>query len=256
MIELCNVCAGYGGNRVLKDVSLKFEQGKITAVLGPNGSGKSTLIKTALSLIQKDSGKILLDGTDTDELDGKTLARKMSYMAQARPTPNISARKMVLHGRFPYLGYPRKYKKEDFDAADEALIKADATDIADKYLPQLSGGQRQKAYFAMVLCQNTDTVFMDEPTTYLDVEHQLYVMETARKLSDDNKAVVVVLHDLCMAMRYADEIVILNNGQVAVSGSPDEVYSTGIIDSIFNIRFRRIETDEGYRYYFEKMEKD
>ncbi len=251
MIELRDLSAGYGRDTILHHINVSFRPGELTVILGPNGSGKSTLIRTVLGLQEKLSGSILIDGEDSASLSPGAIARKMSYMAQSRPTPNITAKKMVLHGRFPYLSYPRRYRREDHDAARSAMERADCAELSDRNLPELSGGQRQKVYLAMALCQNTETVFMDEPTTYLDVEHQLGVMNTARMLADEGKAVVLVLHDLCLAMSCADRVLLLNGGGIVSDGTPEEVFSSGLIDSVFNIKFRRVRTDTGTHYYYE-----
>ncbi len=251
MIEVRDLSVSYGAGQVLRDVSVTFPAGRLTALLGVNGSGKSTLIRAAALLQSRQSGRILVDGEDAEAIGGRRLATKISYMAQARPTPSISARRMVLHGRFPYLGYPRRYRPEDYLAAELALERADAADLADRYMPELSGGQRQKVYLAMVLAQDADTVFMDEPTTYLDVAHQLRVMDTARELAEGGKAVVLVLHDLCMAMRLADEVIVLDGGTVRAKGAPEEIYASGVLDAVFGVRVRRIRAHSLWQYYCE-----
>ena len=250
MIEVKDLSVGYGGKCILSALNIRFMPGELTVIIGPNGSGKSTLIRTILGLQTKLGGEILIDGENADGIKPKLRAQRMSYMAQARSTPNISSRSMVLHGRFPYLGYPRRYRAEDHMIARRAMERAGATELAERYLPELSGGQRQKVYLAMALAQDTQTLFMDEPTTYLDAEHQLHVMHMARKLAVDGRAVVMVLHDLCMAMRSTDRVLLLDGG-IAADGSPDMVYSTGLIDRIFNIKLRRIMTDGGWQYYYE-----
>lgn len=250
MIEVKDLSVGYGGKCILSALNIRFMPGELTVIIGPNGSGKSTLIRTILGLQTKLGGEILIDGENSDGVKPKLRAQRMSYMAQSRSTPNISSRSMVLHGRFPYLGYPRRYRAEDHMIARRAMERAGASKLAERYLPELSGGQRQKVYLAMALAQDTQTLFMDEPTTYLDAEHQLHVMYMARKLAEDGRAVVMVLHDLCMAMRSADRVLLLDGG-IAADGSPDEVYSTELIDRIFNIKLRRIMTDEGWQYYYE-----
>ena len=252
MIEVKNLSVGYGRERVLENVSLDFRPGELTVLLGPNGSGKSTLIRTVLGLQEKLSGEILIDGQPAETLSPGASARKMSYMAQSRPTPSISARKMVLHGRFPYLSFPRRYRKEDHEAARNAMERTGALPLAEKLLTQLSGGQKQKVYLAMTLAQDTQTIFMDEPTTYLDVEHQLSVMETARTLADEGRAVVLVLHDLCMALRCADRVLLLEKGRLAYDGDVEGLYASALVDKVFNIRLRRIGTDRGWHYYYER----
>ena len=249
MIELTNLRAGYPGRTVLEDVTLSFPPGQVLALVGPNGSGKSTLLRTALGLIPKQGGEIRVDGDKLEDLSPRQLAQRAAYLAQSRPVPNITAGRMVLHGRFPYLSYPRRYRPEDHAIAQKALEQADALDLAQRSMPQLSGGQRQKVYLAMALAQDTGTVLLDEPTTYLDVGHQQEVMATARLLASEGKAVVAVLHDLCLAMRFAHRLAVLDGGRLQGVGTPEELYQSGILDQVFSITLRRVETEDGWRYY-------
>lgn len=250
MIELRGVCAGYPGRPVLKDVSLSFEPGKVLVLLGPNGCGKSTLLQTANGLLVKSGGQVLLDGVPIEDCSTRQIAQKVAYLPQSRTVPNITARRMVLHGRFPYLSYPRRYRREDHRAVDKALKWAGAEETADRLLTQLSGGQRQKVYLAMALAQDTQCVLMDEPTTYLDVRHQLEVMEVAHRLSGEGKAVVLVLHDLCLAMQCADEIAVLQDGRILQTGTPQEIYDRGVLDQVMEVSLKRVETEDGWRYYY------
>lgn len=252
MISTKNLSAGYGNKVVLSDISVDFKPGEFTVLLGPNGCGKSTLIKTLLGLEEKLSGEIFIDGTEIEKLDRRQLAQKASYMPQSRPTPNITAMRMVLHGRFPYLSFPRHYRKEDFEIARKALERVDAWELAPCYMPRLSGGQKQKIYLAMVLAQDTETVFMDEPTTFLDIEHQLSVMENIRSLTSQGKSVVMVLHDISMAMRYAHRILLFSDGALRADGTPEEIFSSGQIEKVFNVGLKRVNTEEGWQYYYHK----
>ena len=171
-------------------------------------------------------------------------------MPQDRPVPSISVRRMALHGCFPYLSYPRQYRREDYDIVDAALRRADALELADRPLPELSGGQRQRAYLAMVLAQGAETVFMDEPTAFLDIRHQFGVMDTARSLAGDGRAVAMVTHDLALALRRADRLAIMQDGRLRMLGSPDEVFESGAVDEVFGVRLRRVDTPDGPQYYF------
>ena len=251
MIELKQLRAGYGDRVVLRDISLRFEAGKLIVLLGPNGSGKSTLLKTIVGLNEKRGGKIFLDGVSVDTLSPRQRAKCVAYMAQKRNTPNIIARRMVLHGRFPYLSYPRRYFPEDLRIAEEALALAGAADVAETPMEELSEGQRQKVYLAMALAQDTPTILMDEPTNFLDVRHQLNLMKLACGLKDQGKCVVMVLHDIRQAMKYADEIIVLENGEVQGDGMPGQIYQSGVIDSVFGIRLSKFETTSGPEYYYE-----
>ena len=251
MIEIQALSAGYGGRAVLRDVTLAFPPGKVTVRLGPNGCGKSTLIKTALCLLPKIGGSIQVDGVEIEKLTSRQVAQKAAYLAQDRNVPSITARRMVLHGRFPYLSYPRHYRPEDHAAVQRALQWAGALELADRSMQTLSGGQRQKVYLAMALAQDTGTIFLDEPTTYLDVKHQLEVMRVARRLADQEKAVVLVLHDLSLAMRNADLVAVLAEGGLCQCGTPEEIFSGGVLDRAFGVTVRRFRTDNGWQYYCE-----
>lgn len=250
MIELRNLSAGYGREPVLRGVSMSLTPGKVLALLGPNGCGKSTLLKTILGLQPKLGGEILADGTPADEITPRQLAQKVTYLAQSRNTPNISARRMVLHGRFPYLSYPRRYRREDYEMVEKALQWADAAAFADRSMEELSGGQRQKVYLAMALAQDTQTILMDEPTTFLDVAHQLEVMAIARRLAKEGKAVLLVLHDLCLALRWADEAAVLAGGGLLFRGTTEEAFESGVLDQTFGVRLARVETEDGWQYYY------
>ena len=203
MIQLSHVTAGYGGPPVVQDVTLDLTPGEVLVLLGPNGCGKSTLLRTIAGLQPLSSGEVLVDGISAAGLSRRQLAQKITYLPQSRSVPNITAYRMVLHGRFPYLSYPRRYRPQDHAAAKKALEQADAWDLAGLPVQTLSGGQRQKIYLAMALAQDTQTILMDEPTTYLDIQHQLDLMRFSQTLAGEGKAVVLVLHDLCLALRFA-----------------------------------------------------
>lgn len=251
MIELRGLCAGYPGREVLRDVTLSFPPGRVLILLGPNGCGKSTLLRTANGLLRPSGGQVLLDGVPLEQFPPRQIARKAAYLPQSRSVPNITARRMVLHGRFPYLGYPRRYRAEDRAAAQRALEWADAADLADRLLPELSGGQRQKVYLAMALAQDTETILMDEPTTFLDVRHQLEVMALARRLAGQGRAVVMVLHDLCLAMQSADELAVLADGRLVQTGTPEEIYAGGVLQRVMGAALGRAAGRDGWRYYYE-----
>lgn len=252
MIEIKNLSCSYNGKQVLSDISLTIPDGRLTVLLGLNGSGKSTLLKTVLGLNEKTGGKVYIDGKDTDDLSSRQMAQKIAYLSQSRSTPNIQASRMVLHGRFPWLSYPRRYSESDYEIVNNALRYVGAESLKHEKLTELSGGQVQKVYIAMALAQDTPALFMDEPTTFLDVPHQLRLMSLAKSLADDGKAVVLILHDLCLALRCADEAVILDNGTIVANASPDEIFRSGIIEKVFNIKINRTLTDKGYQYYYEQ----
>ncbi len=251
MIELRDLSVGYHAQAVLEHVDLDFPQGSVTVLLGSNGCGKSTLLKTALGLLPPVSGEVLYDGRPLSALAGSEVARKAAYMAQNHAIPSITAKRMVLHGRFPYLSFPRRYRKEDYEAVRRALESAGGLELMERPMQELSGGQRQKVYLAMALAQETQTIFMDEPTTWLDMRHQLEVMRTARALAEAGKAVGLVSHDLCLAMRTAHRVAVLSNGRVRLVAAPDEVFESGALDEAFGVLVRRVDTDGGWQYFCE-----
>ena len=251
MIEIRNLSAGYRTGPVAEDVSIRFEPGEVLILVGPNGCGKSTLIRSVLGLQPILGGQVLYDGVDARTLNARQIARQAAFLPQSRNVPNITAGRMVLHGRFAYLSYPRQYRKQDRAIARKALEWADALELEDRYMPELSGGQRQKVYLAMALAQDTETIFMDEPTTFLDVRHQLEVMQVARRMAAEGKAVAVVLHDLCLAMRTAHRIAVLADGRLQALDRPEAVYASGILPRVFGVSLSRTETAQGWQYYYD-----
>ncbi|MCI9118429.1 MAG: ABC transporter ATP-binding protein [Flavonifractor sp.] len=251
MIALKDLTVGYHGEALLSQVNLEFPQGQVTVLLGPNGCGKSTLLRTVLGLLPPLGGEIFYDGEPISSLSGGAVARKAAYMAQNHTVPSIVAQRMVLHGRFPYLSFPRKYRKEDHEAVRRALETAGGLDLSNRPMQELSGGQRQKVYLAMALAQETGTILMDEPTTWLDIRHQLEVMATARALAESGRAVGLVSHDLCLALRTADRVAVLAQGALQLAAPPEEAFASGVLDLAFGVRVRRVETPTGWQYYCE-----
>ena len=251
MIQLQGISAGYGGPLVVQDVTLDLIPGEVLVLLGPNGCGKSTLLRVTAGLQPPVAGQVLVDGALAQRLSRRQLAQRITYLPQSRSVPNITAYRMVLHGRFPYLSYPRRYQPEDHAAARRALEQADAWDLAGLPVQTLSGGQRQKVYLAMALAQDTQTILMDEPTTYLDVPHQLELLDFAQALAREGKAVVLVLHDLCLALRFAHRGAVLDRGHLLQTGTPEELFASGILADTFRTRINRIQTAAGWRYYYD-----
>ena len=249
MIQLKNLTAGYQGKTVVQDVTLDFVPGQVLVLLGPNGSGKSTLLKAALGLIPAMEGAVLYDGTDIRRMTRKEIARNAAFLTQSRSTPSIQALKMVLHGRFPYLSYPRRYGKEDYAIARSSMETAGCRQHESANVNTLSGGQRQSVYVAMALAQDTRTVFMDEPTTYLDIRRQFQLLKTARGLAREGKAVVLVLHDLPMAMQYADRIAAFRDGRLLACGTPESIYRSGALEEVFGVQVCCGDTPHGPHYY-------
>lgn len=248
MIQLKNVCAGYEGKEVLHNICVNFPEGKITAIVGPNGCGKSTLIKSLVRINPHTSGEIFVKNKNIKDYSSKELAQQIAYVAQNKQIPDISVLKMVLHGRFPYLSYPRRYGKEDLEIARQALDWAGLSDLENELVSHLSGGMQQKVYIAMALVQDSQAILMDEPTTYLDISHQLRLMEMIKQLAEKGKTVVLVLHDLSQAFRIADEVIVLKEGSTLSAGTPLQVFESGKLEEAFGVTIERVETKSGWHY--------
>ncbi len=220
MIELQHVSAGYGSKLVVEDISLALHPGQVLTLLGPNGSGKSTLLRTIAGLHPMAGGQITVDGVPVKELTRRQMAQKITYMPQSRTIPNITARKMVLHGRFPYLSYPRRYRKEDYEAARRAMERSDAWELADSPVQSLSGGQRQKVYLAMAMAQETQTILMDEPSTALDPVNRRAVINTINTLPQTK---LIASHDLDMILDTCQRVILLARGKIVADGPADHI---------------------------------
>ena len=252
MLELKNVCAGYGKKQVLYDITADFEKGKITSIIGPNGCGKSTLLKAVTGILPIRSGSILADGVDLSTLNVKKTAQKIAALAQSRAIPDMTVRQLVLHGRFAHLSYPRVYGEKDKEIADTAMKRLKIEHLADLPLSTLSGGMRQRVYIAVALAQSTDYILLDEPTTYLDIKSQLDIMDILEQLAADGKAIITVMHDLILAMQYSDKILLMNDGSVVDFDIPENIYNSGMLKEVFGVQLRRTKTDNGYAYFYTK----
>ncbi|MGN0578183.1 MAG: ABC transporter ATP-binding protein [Ruminiclostridium sp.] len=248
MIEIKRLCAYYGKNEVLKDFSLHIEKGRLISLVGVNGSGKSTLLKAAAGIIAPCSGEILVDGINTAELPRKMLAQKIAYLPQGKGVPDMTVGQMVLHGRFPHLSYPRRYSERDKEIAVSAMEKLGISGLCEKPLSALSGGMRQNAFIAMALAQDADYILLDEPTSYLDITHQLMLMKTLRSLADSGKGIAAVMHDLPLAFGFSDSIAVLHKGKAAVCDSPEKVCESNIIGEIFGIELKYNRQEKYYCY--------
>lgn len=239
MIAIKDLYSGYGDDDILKGVSLNILNNKLTVIAGPNGCGKSTLLKTISGIIKKTSGSIFIDDVDLSNISPLDRAKRIAYLSQNRSVPDIAVKNLVLHGRFPYLSYPRRYRAEDREAVDIALERMGIEGLRDKMVSELSGGERQKVYIAMALAQGSDYLLLDEPTTFLDISHQFQLLDLAKELCSENKSVVMVLHNLESALSIADSFILLDKGRLLFEGSVDDVYSSKLIDKVFNVEIKK-----------------
>lgn len=252
MIEVRGLYAGYSATPVLKGIDLLCPSGQITAIVGKNGCGKSTLLKTLTNILPIIKGEIKINGIDISSYSRNSIAQTISFLPQSRNVPEITAERMVLHGRFPYLSYPYSYRTEDRRIARDSMERLGIWNLRDMPLSSLSGGMRQKVYIAMALAQGTSVVLMDEPTTFLDISHQYQIMDQARELADEGKTVVMVLHDLAAALQNADQIAVMDEGKILLCGSPDLILENRCLEQVFQVNAQRFMTESGWQYYFER----
>ncbi len=250
MIEVKNISFSYGKTEVLTDISLNLEKGKLYAVIGPNGCGKTTLINVLSRLKLPKIGSLLLDGIPYENIKRKAFAREVALLPQGRNVPNMSVFDLVSCGRFPHLDVSRKLSAEDENIVKSALKMTDTEVFADKSVKKLSGGERQRVYIAMLLTQNSPYVFLDEPTNHLDISSKLDIMNLLSDIKRNGKCVVAVLHDLDLALKYADEIILMSNGKIADVATPEETVAGGKLQTVFGVSCKSLSVDGESVFYF------
>ena len=254
MLQFENLSAGYNRRERLHGITAAIRSGCLTAVIGPNGCGKTTLLKCAAGILKPFSGSIQFDGRILSSFSEKERARFISYMPQSRLTPDLSVRHLVEHGRYPHLKWGQNISEVDKKIISNALNRTEMESLADRSVAQLSGGERQRAYLAMMLAQQTPLMLLDEPTTYLDLSAQFSLMTLLRTLCHDGQTAVIVLHDLSLALEFADDIILLQSGKLIACGSPAEVFASGMLQNVFGITVDRT-TDGRYLFAPQKQEK-
>ncbi len=251
MIEMENVTAGYGKQEILHDVGLEIPGKGITTLIGANGSGKSTLLRVILGFLPLWNGTVKIDGILTKNLSSAEMARKIAYLPQGKDVPDITAERMVLHGRFPYLSYPRRYGERDLEIVERAMGQMGILSLGGKHMSELSGGMRQKVYIAMALAQQAGIIVMDEPTTYLDIGQQLKFAGMMRGLAEEGKTVVLVLHDILLALKISDRIAAMEEGRVLAAGTPEEILRSGVIRKLYGVDVKSHRTGAGEQFYYD-----
>lgn len=241
-----SVTVGYGQRTIIRDLSATFPAGKITTIVGPNGCGKSTLLRAMSGLLNLDTGTVSVDGQNISDMKRKDVARILGVLPQSPVAPEgLLVSDLVARGRHPHQAWFRQWSSTDEDAVFEALKQTGSADLASRTLDELSGGQRQRVWISMVLAQNTDILFLDEPTTYLDLATSVDILELVDSLRQElGRTVVMVLHDLNLAVRYSDYLVVMKDGQVIASGTPAEVITAELLQEAFDLRARVIEDPE------------
>lgn len=227
----------YGQSVIVPGLSIAFERGKVTAILGPNGCGKSTVLRTLARLQKRSGGDVYLDGREIATMSGKEIAQRLAILPQSSEIPGgVKVWDLVGYGRYPHQGLFGTFRDHDVAAMEWALEVTELGQFRDRPVDSLSGGERQRAWIAMALAQQTGILFLDEPTTYLDVRYQIEVLSLVRNLNQEQGITVVwVLHDLNQAAAYSDHLIMLRSGQVYAQGHPSEVMTSDTVRDVFGI---------------------
>jgi iron complex transport system ATP-binding protein len=238
VLEAKAVAVGYGERLVIPSLSLQITIGQITALVGPNGSGKSTLLKALARITHPKSGVVYLDGRAIAHMSTREIALQLAILPQGPTAPEeLTVAELVEQGRYPHAGPLRMLREQDHSAIREALVQTNMEQLRYRRLDSLSGGERQRAWIALALAQATPILLLDEPTTFLDVGHQIEVLDLIRELNRvHGKTIVLVVHDLNHAARYADRMVVLQDGRIVADGAPRDVLTASLLEDVFNIQ--------------------
>lgn len=237
-LTAANLRVGYVPDRpVIRDLSLHVPGGKVTTIIGPNGCGKSTLLRALGRLLPAQAGTVRLGDNDIGGLRRKEIAKTIGVLPQAPVAPpGLIVSDLVSRGRHPHQSWIRQWSSSDEEEVMAALEMTDVADLADRPVDSLSGGQRQRVWISMVLAQHTEVLFLDEPTTYLDLAHSIEVLDLVNRLRRDlDRTVVMVLHDLNLAIRYSDNLVVMRDGDLLATGSPSEIITSRLLREVFDL---------------------
>jgi iron complex transport system ATP-binding protein len=242
------VTVGYGARTVIDDLDVAIPPGVITTIIGPNGCGKSTLLRTLSRLLKPSKGTVVLDGEDIARLRTRDVARKLGLLPQAPVAPEgLTVADLVARGRHPHQSWLRQWSSDDADVVERALAMTGVADLADRPVDALSGGQRQRVWISMTLAQGTDLLLLDEPTTYLDLAHAMDVLDLVDDLHESGCTVVMVLHDLNLAARYSDNLIVMRDGSILAQGHPRDVLTAELLHEAFGLNAKVIDDPVGDR---------
>lgn len=227
----------YDGAPVADHLTVEIPANAFTAIVGPNACGKSTLLRALARMLKPKSGSVLLDGKDIHGVPPKDVARRLALQAQSSSAPDgIAVIDLVARGRYPYQSLLRQWSPEDEAAVQAAMEQADVLGLADRLVDELSGGQRQRVWLALALAQETPLLLLDEPTTFLDIAHQIEVMDLLRKLHRQGRTLVAVLHDLNHAARYATHLIAMKDGEIVAQGRPADIVDADLVERVFGLK--------------------
>ncbi len=245
LLECCGLACGYPGRLVLQNVDLSLRSGSVVALLGANGSGKSTLLKTLCKTLPAIRGSIRVQGDDLDSLNFESLARWVAYVPQEELSPfRFTVLQTVVMGRLPH-SHGLFDTREDLAVAEEAMRGADCWDLRDRAVTEISGGERQRALIARALAQQAPVLLLDEPTSHLDVAHQIAIVGLLRKLATEGRAILAAVHDLNLALSFADQAILLHDGEIAFWGACEELIASPALNRAFGVRFKSFQDPDG-----------
>lgn len=236
-IETTQLTLSYGDTIIIEELNLKIPKGEITVFIGGNGCGKSTLLRSIARLLKPKTGAVLLDGAAISNMSTKSIAKKMAILPQSPVAPEgLTVLQLVKQGRYPYQTWLKQWSTEDEDKVNAALKATGMEQLKNRTVDSLSGGQRQRAWIAMTLAQDTEVILLDEPTTYLDMTHQIEILDLLFELNEsENRTIVMVLHDLNLACRYAHNVVAIKNRAVYAQGQPENIMSCDLVKNVFDL---------------------